>query len=39
VLLALAAARHAYGSWRNREKEELCHDDVDLAMAGEVVGG
>jgi predicted MFS family arabinose efflux permease len=39
LLLALAAARHAYGSWRNREKEELCHDDVDVAMAGEVVGG
>jgi predicted MFS family arabinose efflux permease len=33
LLLALAAARHAYGSWRNREKEELCHDDVDVAMA------
>jgi predicted MFS family arabinose efflux permease len=39
LLLALAAARHAYGSWRNREKEELCHDEVDLAMAGEVIGG
>jgi predicted MFS family arabinose efflux permease len=39
LLLALAAARHAYGSWRNREKEELCPDDVDIAMAGEAIGG
>jgi predicted MFS family arabinose efflux permease len=39
LLLALAAARHAYGSWSSRGKEELCHDDVDVAMAGEVVGG
>jgi predicted MFS family arabinose efflux permease len=39
LLLALAAARHAYGTWRNREKEELCHDEVDIAMAGETIGG
>jgi predicted MFS family arabinose efflux permease len=36
LLLTLAAARHAYGSWRNREKEELCHDEVDIVLA---VGG
>lgn len=39
LLLGLAAARHAYGTWRNREKEELCHDEVDVAMAGEIIGG
>jgi predicted MFS family arabinose efflux permease len=39
LLLTLAAARHAYGTWRNREKEELCHDEVDVAMAGEIIGG
>ena len=39
LLLALAAARHAYGTWRNRDKEELCHDDVDVALAGEAIGG
>jgi MFS family permease len=39
LLLALAAARHAYGSWRNRNKEELCHDDVDVAMMKETIGG
>ena len=39
LLLALAAARHAYGSWRNREREELCHDEVGVAMAGEAIGG
>ncbi|HEY3990304.1 MAG TPA: MFS transporter [Acidobacteriaceae bacterium] len=39
LLLALAAARHAYGSWRNRNKEELCHDDVDVAMTKEAIGG
>jgi predicted MFS family arabinose efflux permease len=39
LLLGLAAARHAYGSWRNRNKEELCHDDVDVAMMKEAIGG
>jgi predicted MFS family arabinose efflux permease len=39
LLLALAAARHAWGSWRNRDKEELCHDDVDVAMTKEAIGG
>ncbi len=39
VLLGLAAVRHAYGTWRNRNKEELCHDEVDVAMAGEAIGG
>ena len=39
LLLALAAGRHAYGSWRNREREELCHDEVGVAMAGEAIGG
>jgi predicted MFS family arabinose efflux permease len=39
LLLGLAAARHAYGSWRNRNKEELCPDEVDKAMAGEAIGG
>lgn len=39
LLLTLAAGRHAYGSWRNREKEELCHDEVDKALAEEAIGG
>ena len=39
LLLALAAARHAYGSWRNRDREELCHDDVDVKLAEEAIGG
>jgi predicted MFS family arabinose efflux permease len=39
LLLGLAAARHAWGSWRNREKEELCHDEVDVALFGETIGG
>ncbi|MFL6427994.1 MAG: MFS transporter [Acidobacteriaceae bacterium] len=39
LLLTLAALRHAYGTWRNRGKEELCHDEVDVALAGEVIGG
>jgi len=39
LLLALAAARHAYGTLRNRGREELCHDDVDVVMAGEIIGG
>ncbi len=39
LLLALAAARHAYGTLRNRGREELCHDEVDVAMAGEIIGG
>jgi predicted MFS family arabinose efflux permease len=39
LLLALAAARHAYGSWRNRDREELCHDDVDIKLAEEAIGG
>jgi predicted MFS family arabinose efflux permease len=39
LLLTMAAARHAWGSWRNRGKEELCHDDVDLALAGKAIGG
>jgi predicted MFS family arabinose efflux permease len=39
LLLGLAAARHAWGSWRNRDKEELCHDDVDVAMMKEAIGG
>jgi predicted MFS family arabinose efflux permease len=39
LLLGLAAARHVWGSWRNREKEELCHDEVDVAMFGETIGG
>ena len=39
LLLGLAATRHAWGSWRNREKEELCHDEVDVALFGETIGG
>jgi predicted MFS family arabinose efflux permease len=39
MLLGLAAARHAYGSWRNRGREELCHDEIDVAMTGELIGG
>jgi MFS family permease len=39
LLLGLAAARHGYGSWRSRGKEELCHDDVDVAMTKEAIGG
>jgi predicted MFS family arabinose efflux permease len=39
LLLALAAARHAYGTLRNRGREELCHDEVDVALAGEIIGG
>jgi predicted MFS family arabinose efflux permease len=39
LLLGLATARHVYGSWRNRNKEELCHDDVDVAMIKEAIGG
>jgi predicted MFS family arabinose efflux permease len=39
LLLGLAAARHAYGTLRNRSKEELCHDDLDVALAEEVIGG
>ena len=39
LLLTLAALRHAYGTWRNRGKEELCHDEVDVALAGEAIGG
>jgi predicted MFS family arabinose efflux permease len=39
LLLTLAAARHAYGSWRNRDREELCHDDVDIKLAEEAIGG
>jgi predicted MFS family arabinose efflux permease len=39
LLLGLAAARHAYGSWRNRNKEELCPDELDKALAEEAIGG
>ena len=39
LLLALAAARHAYGTFRNRNREEVCHDEVDVAMAEEAIGG
>ncbi len=39
LLLTLAAARHAYGSWRNRNREELCHDEVDIKLAEEAIGG
>jgi predicted MFS family arabinose efflux permease len=39
VLLTLAAARHAYGTIRNRNREEVCHDEVDIAMAEEAIGG
>jgi hypothetical protein len=38
-LLALAAARHAWGTMRNRSREEICHDDVDIALAEEAIGG
>jgi predicted MFS family arabinose efflux permease len=39
LLLALAAARHAYGTIRNRNREEVCHDEVDVAMTKEAIGG
>ncbi len=39
LLLTLAAARHAYGSMRNRNREETCHDPVDVALAEEAIGG
>jgi predicted MFS family arabinose efflux permease len=39
LLLTLAAVRHAYGSWRHRGKEELCHDEVDVALSEEAIGG
>ena len=39
LLLALAAARHAYGTIRNRNREEVCHEEVDVAMAKEAIGG
>jgi predicted MFS family arabinose efflux permease len=39
LLLGLAAARHAWGTIRNRNREELCHDDVDVAMTGKAIGG
>lgn len=39
ILLALAAARHAYGTISNRNREEVCHDEVDVAMAEEAIGG
>lgn len=39
LLLALAAARHAYGTFRNRNREEVCHDEVDVALAEEAIGG
>jgi hypothetical protein len=39
LLLALAAARHAWGTMRNRSREEICHDDVDIALAEEAIGG
>lgn len=39
LLLALAAARHIYGTLRNRNREETCHDAVDVAMAEEAIGG
>jgi predicted MFS family arabinose efflux permease len=39
LLLGLAAGRHAWGSWRNRGKEELCHDDIDVALIKEAIGG
>jgi predicted MFS family arabinose efflux permease len=39
LLLGLATARHAYGTIRNRNKEELCRDDVDIAMTKEAIGG
>ena len=33
ILLGLAAARHAYGSLRNRQRDEICRDPVDIALA------
>ncbi len=39
LLLALAAARHAYGTFRNRNREEVCHEEVDVAMTKEAIGG
>jgi predicted MFS family arabinose efflux permease len=39
LLLGLAAARHAWGTWRNRNKQELCPDEVDRALAKEAIGG
>ena len=39
LLLALAAARHAYGTIRNRDREETCHEEVDVAFANEAIGG
>ena len=39
ILLALAAGRHAFGTFRNRNREEVCHDEVDVAMAEEAIGG
>jgi hypothetical protein len=39
LLLALAAARHAYGTIRNRNREEICHDEVEVELAKEAIGG
>jgi hypothetical protein len=39
LLLALAAARHAYGTFRNRNREEICHDEIEVALAKEAIGG
>jgi len=38
-LLGLAALRHAWGTYRNRGREETCHDDVDVALSEERIGG
>lgn len=39
LLLTLAALRHAWGTWRNRGREELCPDAMDKVLAGEAIGG
>ncbi len=39
LLLAIAAARHAYGTFRNRNREEICHDEIEVALAKEAIGG
>lgn len=38
LLLTLAVARHTYGTFRNRNREEICHDEVDVKLAEEVIG-
>jgi hypothetical protein len=39
LLLALATLRHAWGTWRNWGREELCPDAMDKVLAGEAIGG